>query len=78
TIQDKESGYHSGSRELKGLQGKEGVSITTLRPSGTALIEGKRIDVVTNGVFLQKGTTIKVTIVEGSRVVVRPAEKGGV
>jgi membrane-bound serine protease (ClpP class) len=73
--QDRDAGYQSGSMELKELSGKEGVSITPLRPSGTALIDGKRVDVVTEGIFLSKGETVKVTLVEGSRVVVRPAEK---
>jgi len=51
--------------------GETGVSITPLRPSGIAKIEGKRIDVVTEGIFLPKDARIKVISVEGNRVVVR-------
>jgi len=48
-----------------------GVAFTNLRPSGTALINGKRVDVVTEGTLVERGRPIKVVAVEGSRVVVR-------
>ena len=48
-----------------------GVAITQLRPSGMALINGKRVDVVTEGTLVDRGAPIKVVAVEGLRVVVR-------
>jgi membrane-bound serine protease (ClpP class) len=48
-----------------------GVAQTNLRPSGMALIEGKRVDVVTEGPMIEKGTSVRVVAVEGLRVVVR-------
>jgi membrane-bound serine protease (ClpP class) len=48
-----------------------GVTITQLRPSGTAFINGKRVDVVTEGALIEQGESIKVVAVEGLRVVVR-------
>jgi len=48
-----------------------GVAFTQLRPSGTALINGKRVDVVTEGGLIDKDTPIKVIALEGMRVVVR-------
>jgi membrane-bound serine protease (ClpP class) len=51
---------------------REGVALTNLRPSGTALIEDRRVDVVTEGQMVEKGTPVKVVAVEGLRVVVRP------
>lgn len=48
-----------------------GVTITQLRPSGTAFINGKRTDVVTEGGLIEQGASIKVVAVEGMRVVVR-------
>jgi len=48
-----------------------GTALTTLRPSGAAVIEGKRVDVVTEGPFIEPGTPVKVVAVEGMRVVVR-------
>lgn len=48
-----------------------GTALTVLRPSGTALINGKRVDVVTEGALIERGTPIKVVAIEGLRVVVR-------
>ncbi len=48
-----------------------GVAITQLRPSGAAFINGKRVDVVTEGSLIDKGASLKVMAVEGARVVVR-------
>ncbi|MEO7300625.1 MAG: NfeD family protein [Verrucomicrobiota bacterium] len=48
-----------------------GTAYTNLRPSGTALLEGKRVDVVTEGALIEKGAAIKVVAIEGLRVIVR-------
>jgi membrane-bound serine protease (ClpP class) len=48
-----------------------GVAHTNLRPSGSALINGQRVDVVTEGSLIERGTPVKVVGVEGMRVVVR-------
>ena len=48
-----------------------GVAVTQLRPSGTARINGKRVDVVTEGGLIERGTAVKVIAVEGARIVVR-------
>jgi membrane-bound serine protease (ClpP class) len=58
--------------ENPALLNQTGEALTTLRPSGTAMINGKRVDVVTEGGFIQPGQPIKVVAVEGLRVVVRP------
>ncbi|RME93081.1 MAG: hypothetical protein D6766_08830 [Verrucomicrobia bacterium] len=54
------------------LLGREGVALTPLRPSGMAEIDGRRVDVVTEGGLIEPGTRVKVVAVEGLRVVVRP------
>lgn len=48
-----------------------GVAYSNLRPSGTALINGQRVDVVTEGALIERGVPIKVVAIEGMRVVVR-------
>ena len=53
------------------LLGESGVAYTQLRPSGTALINGKRVDVVTEGSLIERGAPIRVVGIEGLRVVVR-------
>lgn len=64
---------HIGA-ERPELLDQTGVAFTDLRPAGTALINGKRVDVVTEGGFIQKGATLKVIEVEGMRVVVRAVQ----
>lgn len=54
----------------KDLLGKEGIAYTTLRPGGTAEIDGKRVDVVAESEYINQGTKIKVLRVEGIKVVV--------
>jgi membrane-bound serine protease (ClpP class) len=53
------------------LLNQTGTALTNLRPSGTALINGKRVDVVTEGALIERGAPIRVVAVEGMRVVVR-------
>ena len=53
------------------LLNQTGSAVTPLRPSGTALIGGRRVDVVTEGGMIDRNTPIKVVAVEGMRVVVR-------
>ena len=48
-----------------------GTALTQLRPSGAALINGRRVDVVTEGGLIERGANIKVVAVEGARIVVR-------
>lgn len=53
------------------LLNQTGTAYTNLRPSGTAIINGQRVDVVTEGSLIERGTPIKVVQIEGMRVVVR-------
>ncbi|SFQ22539.1 NfeD family protein [Caldicoprobacter faecalis] len=70
---DKEQGYTSVQPE-ESLVGMEGVALSMLRPSGTAQIGDRRVDVVTEGEFIPKGTRVRVIKVEGFRVVVARAD----
>jgi len=63
-------GYLSNEAEAN-MIGKEGVSLTELRPSGFATIEGEKYDVLSEGGFIPKGTQIKVIRVEGAKIFVR-------
>src|SRR5580704_3808636 len=53
------------------LVNQTGTAFTRLRPAGTALINGRRVDVVTEGQLVERGAPVKVVAVEGMRVVVR-------
>ncbi len=57
--------------ETEALLGKEGVTSTVLNPVGIAEFDGVRLNVVSEGSFITKDTKVKVTKVEGSKVIVR-------
>lgn len=65
-----EDGVVVQSAELKHYIGKEGVAFTDLRPSGIAVIEEERLDVVTEGKYLNKDTKIVVVSVSGNQIIV--------
>lgn len=48
-----------------------GEALTPLRPSGTAVFNGQRVDVVSEGGMIDRHTPVKVVAIEGMRVVVR-------
>ncbi len=66
----KESGYVA-PLDYRHLVGKRGKTVTPLRPAGTAIIEDKRIDVVSEGDFIERDAEITVVEVGSTRVVVR-------
>ena len=70
TTEAEAEGYRSSPETYTSLVGKEGISLTMLRPAGTAIIDGEKVSVVTEGDFIEKNTRVRVTEVEGYRVVV--------
>ncbi|MEX2656034.1 MAG: NfeD family protein [Balneolales bacterium] len=66
---DTASGYTSYDSK-DDLMGREGVTLTTLRPSGTARFGDRRVDVVSDGDYIEKGTKIKVVATDSGRVMV--------
>ncbi len=64
-------GMSTDREEARSLIGREGICLTTLRPAGNADFDGLRMDVVSDGEFIQKGTRVVVTRVEGLRVLVK-------
>lgn len=73
---DTESGYVSNVNRVE-LLGKKAITITPLRPSGTIDMEGERIDVVSQGSYIDRGKHVIIVKVEGSRIVVREFEEKG-
>lgn len=66
-------GYASPPDSDTALLGKHGRARSTLRPAGIAEIEGRRIDVVTDGEMVNAGEPVVVVRVDGNRVVVQRA-----
>jgi len=63
-------GVVSQAPELSSYLEKQGTAVTDLRPSGMAMIEGKRLDVVTDGEYVPSGTPVIVTGVTGNQIIV--------
>ncbi len=68
--------WKAPDQELAALIGREGRTVSALRPAGIAQIGDDRIDVITDSEFLRAGVTIRVREVEGNRVVVEAVEQG--
>ena len=56
--------------DFSALIGKTGVVLTDLRPAGSAKIDDKQYDVVANSSFISVGEKIKVSEVDGMKIVV--------
>nr|PZN91378.1 MAG: peptidase [bacterium] len=56
------------------LVGATGVAITALRPAGVAQFGDERLDVVSEGEWIEPGTPVRIVRAEGYRHVVRPVE----
>jgi membrane-bound serine protease (ClpP class) len=64
-------GYASAPERDSSWLGKPGTVFSPLRPAGIAEIDGERVDVVSDGEFIEAGMPIIVTRVDGNRIVVR-------
>jgi membrane-bound serine protease (ClpP class) len=67
--------HMSGNVELEALRGKIGRAVSPLRPSGVAEFDGRRIDVITEGLMVEVGQWVKCVDVRANKVLVRPADK---
>ena len=73
---DAQSGFSSANTSLTNYLGREGITITPLRPAGTIEFDdGDRLDVVTEGNFIGAQVLVKIVKVEGSRILVREIKK---
>ena len=65
-----EDGYVASESRLE-LIGKKLQAYTDLRPAGVAVFGDEKLDVVTDGDFIEKGNEIEIIRVEGMRIVVK-------
>ena len=66
---DKDQGWVVKAND-ESLVGALGEVYTALRPAGTIVVDGKRLDAVSDGEFIDKGEKIRVIQVHGNRIVV--------
>ena len=62
----------AGNSALEGLKGRTGKAVSPLRPSGIAEFDGRRIDVITEGMMVEAGRWVKCIEVRAGKVLVRP------
>ncbi len=60
---------------LQGLEGKQGITLTTLQPYGTIEVEGKQIDVTSNEGYIEKNTIVQIVQVKGKTVIVKKVKE---
>jgi membrane-bound ClpP family serine protease len=68
--ESRNAGY-TATRDMGRYLGKDGIVITILRPAGIAEFDGERLNVVSNGEFIQKGVRVRIELIEGARILVR-------
>lgn len=71
---DKEAGF-SAAKEEKVYIGREGKTLTFLRPSGKIIIDGKMLEAISEGRYIEKDKTVLVLRAEGSRLIVEEKEE---
>ncbi len=55
------------------VAGVEGITVSALRPMGTAEFNGKIVEVKTNGDYLAPGTPIKIVLIQSNDILVEPS-----
>lgn len=65
----------AGNVGLANLIGRVGKADSSLRPSGVAVFDGRRVDVITEGIMVEAGQYVKCVEVRANKVVVRPTDK---
>ncbi len=68
-----EAGYTS-SEDLMVFLGREGVATTVLRPTGIAEFDGVRLNVMTEGEYMDANTKVIIAAVDGSKISVKRAD----
>jgi membrane-bound ClpP family serine protease len=71
----REEGVSVQSQDLDSYIGEKGTAVTDLRPAGIAAINGKRMDVVTRGEYVEKDAAVIVAAVTGNQIIVRKADE---
>ncbi|WP_202708225.1 NfeD family protein [Sporosalibacterium faouarense] len=76
TSMTRDKGYVGvGTEDMDYFLGKEGLALTMLRPAGSVDFDGVKLDALTDGEYIQKGSKVKVIKVKGRRLVVRKIDK---
>ncbi|MDY0408453.1 NfeD family protein [Virgibacillus soli] len=72
-----EAGYSSINTSYRELVGKQGITVTNMRPVGTIRIDGKDYSAISNGQWLMKDMKVTVIQVDGTRILVEEVQSRG-
>ena len=70
-ILNDETGRDKKRDSLQNMMGQIGTTVTDITPSGHAIIDGKKIDVMTEGPSIPKGSQVEITATRGPSIIVR-------
>jgi membrane-bound serine protease (ClpP class) len=70
----RDEGYFA-ARDYSQYLGKKGIAASTLRPAGIGQFGKERLDVVSEGEYIEKDTPIIVSEVDGYRLIVKPLKQ---
>ena len=66
-----DKGDFGSHEDMQVLVGRTGVAMSVMRPAGIGDFDGVRLNVVTEGGFIEQGAAIEIVRVDGARIVVR-------
>jgi membrane-bound serine protease (ClpP class) len=75
TLANDTGSYKSTTLSYKELEGREGEALTPLGPSGLVRIDGRRLDAMADGRWIDAGARIRVVRVSGNQITVRKVEE---
>jgi membrane-bound serine protease (ClpP class) len=71
---DNDLGYDASNDELILYYGEQGQALTPLTPSGSVLLKGERMSVISDQGYISKGTEVEVVNVEDNTLYVKAVE----
>lgn len=81
TLKDRltsEMGYNSLNDSYRELIGKQAVTLTPFKPTGTIEVDDREYSATTSGRWLDMGTEVEITAVDGTKITVSPIRDGSV
>lgn len=75
SIEERRAELAAAQRErdrMSALVGAEGIAMTDFRPIGVVIIDGERLDALSEIGFIRAGTKVRVTVIDSNQIKVRP------
>ncbi len=71
---DQNVGDMPGNQGLEKLHGRHGRTVSPLRPAGMTDFNGRRVDTLSEGDFIDAGQWVRCVAVQDGKVIVRPVD----